>query len=146
MIHTTAYHPQSNGLIERWHRTFKAALKCHKKKNWVEALPLVLLGLRCKILQNENVSIAKMVYGSTIKLPGDLFETHSKIPPTTEWMHNVRNNMNNLQPAVTTHNSNQKEFIHSELNKCSFVRCDAVKKPQQNPYNGPCKDWKVQKR
>lgn len=26
---TTSYHPQSNGMIERWHRMLKAALMCH---------------------------------------------------------------------------------------------------------------------
>ena len=43
---TAAYHPQANGMIERWHRSFKAALMCHSTTPWIELLPTVLLGLR----------------------------------------------------------------------------------------------------
>lgn len=32
---TSPYNPAANGLIERWHRTLKAALKCQKDSNWV---------------------------------------------------------------------------------------------------------------
>jgi transposase InsO family protein len=31
--HTTAYHPQSNGAIECWHRPLKAAIMCHVDRN-----------------------------------------------------------------------------------------------------------------
>lgn len=44
-IKTTADHPQANGLVERFHRTLKAALMC-TKRSWLDELPLVLLGLR----------------------------------------------------------------------------------------------------
>jgi cleavage and polyadenylation specificity factor subunit 1 len=43
---TTAYHPATNGLVERFHRTLKAAIMCHADQNWAQALPLVLLGIR----------------------------------------------------------------------------------------------------
>ena len=44
---TMAYHPQSNGLVERLHRTLKAALKAQlTSPHWVEELPWVMLGLR----------------------------------------------------------------------------------------------------
>jgi cleavage and polyadenylation specificity factor subunit 1 len=42
---TTAHHPAANGLVERFHRTLKAAM-CHTDQQWTEALPLVLLGIR----------------------------------------------------------------------------------------------------
>lgn len=43
---TTAYHPVSNGMIERWHRSLKTAIMCHNTSNWTDVLPTVLLGLR----------------------------------------------------------------------------------------------------
>ncbi|GFR69528.1 transposon Ty3-G Gag-Pol polyprotein [Elysia marginata] len=44
---TSAHHPQSNGLVEQFHRTLKAALKTRLKgPNWADELPWVLLGLR----------------------------------------------------------------------------------------------------
>lgn len=46
---TTAYHPQANGIIERWHRTLKSSLMASGQQNWLETLPLILLGLRSTV-------------------------------------------------------------------------------------------------
>ena len=44
--YTTAYHPAANGTVERFHRQLKSSLKCFANPNlWIDALPLVLLGL-----------------------------------------------------------------------------------------------------
>ena len=44
---TTLFHPQSNRMTERFHRSLKAALRSHEAgSNWFLHLPLVLLGLR----------------------------------------------------------------------------------------------------
>ena len=43
---TTAYHPQANGMVERFHRQLKASLMAVAENgNWMSSLPLVLLGL-----------------------------------------------------------------------------------------------------
>ena len=45
--HTTAYHPQSNGLVERFHRHLKSALRARLTgPSWTQELPWVLLGIR----------------------------------------------------------------------------------------------------
>lgn len=41
------YQPQSNRILERWHRTLKISLKCQQNpRDWHQTLRLVLLGLR----------------------------------------------------------------------------------------------------
>lgn len=45
-IQTTAYSPKSNGMLECWHRTLKAAIMCSQKKQCTRELPIILLGLR----------------------------------------------------------------------------------------------------
>lgn len=37
---TTAYHPEANGMIERFHRQLKTAIKCHETESWAEILPV----------------------------------------------------------------------------------------------------------
>lgn len=44
-LRTTAYHPQVNDIIERHHRSLKAAIRT-RQENWFYALPMVLLGYR----------------------------------------------------------------------------------------------------
>nr|XP_037270308.1 uncharacterized protein YagA-like [Rhipicephalus microplus] len=47
-IRTTAYHPMSNGMVERFHHQLKASLMASQSLiPWMERLPLVLLALRC---------------------------------------------------------------------------------------------------
>ncbi len=44
---TNAYHPQSNGMVESFHRRLKYALRARcAAANWVDHLPWVLMGLR----------------------------------------------------------------------------------------------------
>ena len=57
---TTAYHPQANGLIERFHRNLKASLKARLiGPNWMDELPWVLLGTRTTPKEDLNTSSAE---------------------------------------------------------------------------------------
>ncbi|GFS42529.1 transposon Ty3-I Gag-Pol polyprotein [Nephila pilipes] len=60
--HTTPYHPQGNGKVER--KNLKRAIKAHNIIKWIKSLPTVLLGLRAALRLDTNHTIAQMVYDS----------------------------------------------------------------------------------
>nr|VZH97631.1 unnamed protein product [Spirometra erinaceieuropaei] len=69
-IRTTAYHPSSNGLVERFHRQLKASLRAHDNpSHWSEHLPLVMLGIRTALKPDLECSAAELVYGTTLRIP-----------------------------------------------------------------------------
>jgi hypothetical protein len=72
-IETTAYHPQSNGMVERTHRQLKDALRARLAgPRWPEHLPWVLFGLRAAPKEDSGLSSAELVFGMPLTLPGQL--------------------------------------------------------------------------
>ncbi|GFX06805.1 transposon Tf2-9 polyprotein [Trichonephila clavipes] len=74
-IRCCAYHPKANGLVERLHRHLKSAIKAHENSKWSEIIPIVLLGMRSAVKKDINATCAELVYGTTLRLPSDLFST-----------------------------------------------------------------------
>lgn len=139
-IRTTAYNPQANGMIERTHRVIKAALKCRSSTNWVSELPTVLLGLRAVVKEDLDATVSELVYGETIRLPGEFFEDCSIQKPASEFVRDLRRHFETMRPTNTHHhNKPTTTFLPAHLNKCShaFVRYDAVRASMQKPYDGP---------
>lgn len=142
-IRTTPYHPQSNGLVERWHRTMKTALKARLQttSQWIEELPTILLGLRAAARTDTGVSAAQLTYGRNLRLPGDFF-----IPSTADditdynYVERLRKTIQDLKPVpAKPHSSSRTIFVHPDMKTCEqvFVRVDAVQKPLHPPYDGP---------
>ncbi|XP_026482987.1 uncharacterized protein LOC113391255 [Ctenocephalides felis] len=140
LIQTSAYHPQSNGLIETVHRTLKAAPMCHEDHSWIEALPWVLLGLRSAVKEDLKNSSAELTYGEPLRLPGQFFKDHTGISTTTV-MDKLHKIFRNLKPQPTSSHSPKKSFIHKDLDKSShvFIRQDMIKPTLTQPYEGPYK-------
>ncbi|UYV70202.1 hypothetical protein LAZ67_7002164, partial [Cordylochernes scorpioides] len=137
--HSTAYHPQCNGKIERLHRTIKTAIRAHNNIKWTETLPTVLLGLRAAINKDTNHSLSQMVYGKTIRLPGEFFDDSKHHLHAEEFVQQLQRQMELLKPLNEKHHSKTKVFVHKDLKTCShvFIRTDRVKKPLEPPYEGP---------
>lgn len=138
-IHTTAYHPQANGLVERFHRTLKAALMCKKGNQWSEELPLVLLGLRSAYREDLKCSTADLVYGQPLRLPGEFFDPPASNVDRTDFARSLHQHFSSMRAPETRHHSKPSVFKHSALRDCShvFVRIDSVRRSLQQPYEGP---------
>jgi len=61
---TTAYYSTANG-IKRWHGSLKAAIRYQESRNWLQTLPIVLLGLRTSIRENIKAIATELVCGTT---------------------------------------------------------------------------------
>ncbi|PIK40396.1 pol polyprotein [Apostichopus japonicus] len=140
-VRTTAYHPIANGLVERFHRQLKDALKASDDPTrWSEVLPLSLLSIRTTLKPDIGCTAAEMVFGSTLRLPCDMITTTSDdaLADPAKYVDRIRKHMSNLQPA-TSRPAVRKAQMHPDLNTCThvWVRDDRVKRPLQPPYRGP---------
>ena len=74
-INTTAYHPQTNGLTERFNRTLTDMLakKVDKSgRDWDTHLPFVLFAYRTSVQESTKESPFYLLYGRDPRLPTTL--------------------------------------------------------------------------
>ncbi|CAH8583579.1 unnamed protein product [Schistosoma haematobium] len=74
--HTTAYHPEGNGLVERTNRTIKALLQSFINKSstecWDDVIPQCLLAYRSSVHGSTGFSPATLLFGHELRLPVEL--------------------------------------------------------------------------
>lgn len=138
-LHTTAYHPAANGMVERFHRQLKAAIRCHQNNRWTEVLPTILLGVRSAWKEDLKSTSADLVYGESLRLPGEFLSPSSADCDYAIFVKELRNHFHNIGPTAGSRHGNQRVFMYKDLDKCKFVflRCDAAKAILQAPYNRP---------
>lgn len=141
MHHTTAYHPQSNGLVERFHRQMKAALKARLSgPNWIDELPWVLLGIRTAPKADLHASSAELVYGAPLTVPGDFVSPQSNLSVETEaHLRRLRETVRALAPVPMSRHGTRRTHMPPALkdSKFVFIRRDGYKTPLTPPYEGP---------
>ncbi|KAJ8401807.1 hypothetical protein AAFF_G00377780 [Aldrovandia affinis] len=138
--HTTAFHPQANGLCERFHRSMKAALRASlKDDSWTDRLPWVLLGLRTAPKEDLQSSSAELVFGQALRVPGDFIPE-----PTTPWVVSSQrpallNKANAFKPVPTSQHGLPRAWIPTDLSTAQyvFIRHNAHRSPLKPPYDGP---------
>ena len=149
---TTAYHPQANGVIERFHRTLKNALRCavRASKSWSRSLPWVLLGLRNSPKMETSTSVAEVVFGTPLRVPGICFQVEqAKGSTAAEQLELARKNVADFTPeTLDLRRFRMFPFVAKTLCMAThvFVRDDRLGKSGLAPkYVGPYKvlhkDW-----
>ena len=137
---TTAYHPQSNGMVERLHRRLKESLKARlSAADWHDQLPWVLLGLRTTVKDDLQASPADFVYGAPLALPAGGLPTTDSLPPA-DFLHRLRLQVAARRPVPAAHHAPRIQRAPVDLpvsTRFVFVRRDQVSPPLSPAYDGP---------
>ncbi|XP_076178421.1 uncharacterized protein LOC143152324 [Ptiloglossa arizonensis] len=135
-LHTTAYHPAANGMVERFHRQLKSAIVCHAD-SWASALPVVLLGIRAAWKDDIKATPAEMLYGEPIHLPGELLiERRTANDNEEAYVAKLREHFRGLHPTPVTRHGNKKA-VHLQGPHHNDARVREARRPQRRPATGP---------
>ncbi|GFW41719.1 retrovirus-related Pol polyprotein from transposon 412 [Trichonephila clavipes] len=117
----TGYHPQANGMIEELHRPLKSAIKCHATERWTEVLPIILLGLRASLKEDILCTPAELVFGTTIRLPGEMFDSSKPDDDVVNFVSKLKSHMQSVHPKPPKHHGKRPVFILTGLLEATHV-------------------------
>ena len=147
VLHTAAYHPEANGLVERLHRRLKESLLAlcnHNPHEWFWRLPAALLSIRTTLKPDLGSSPADLVYGEGLAVPGDLHGAFPSDPPELLRQRqaaqaNLRLEISRMQPIPTSAHRRPTIYIPPDLADAThvFVRRGGVQSSFSTPYEGP---------
>ena len=114
----------------------------YQNANWVEILPLILLGLRSAINEDSQVSPAQMAYGTELRLPGAFFattESHAALN-APEFVHQLAAAMRKFG-TQTRHHGETPVYVPGTLKNAEyiFLRVGKQQPVLAQPYQGPYK-------
>ena len=100
-----------------------------------------MLGIRSSLNADHPHSPAEMLYGSCLRLPGKYFLEPSPLPTNNQYLNQLKNFVNNLQPVKSRGMTSRRTYIDKNLEKCFhvFVRQNGDRASIQRPYNRPFK-------
>ena len=138
-LSTTAYHPQTNGMVERFHRTLKTSLAilAADTHQWSRALPFVLLGWRNTPSKTTGTSPANLLFGTHISMPNELVEFANA--PTIPEIDAARNHFLSLDSNPSFSSSHAFEpYVPKTFSGATHVWVRTITDSSLKPrYTGP---------
>lgn len=155
---TTPYHPQSDGMIERFNRTLLSMLVFYvdeNQQNWDSLLPFVMMAYRSSVNATTGFTPHKVLFGREMVLPIDVMlniDVNEKFPSAKGYVERLTESLSTVLEAVKKHQAraseNQKFYFdfkaqHQSYSVGEFVwvrnkaRKKGVSPKLQKRFKGP---------
>lgn len=91
------------------------------------------------IKEDLNCSSPEMLFGMSVRLPGDFFAEDNLPKNPTVFFSKLKCDIHQLKPTPASHHHSGSIFIYTDLLSCShvFLKVDLNKRPLKQPYTGP---------
>ena len=128
---TTPYHPQSDGMVERFNRTLAAMLSAYvstNQKDWDDQLPYVTMAYRSSEHETTGLSPNMLMFGREVSTPLDLmFELPnlSKPIPNNQWVWELRDRIETAHTLVRQYT--QQAMHRQKRNRYSRLSFETYK-------------------
>ena len=100
----------------------KIRIKCHATDRWSDCLPIVLLGMRAAWREDFGATTAEMVYGESLRLPGEFLAPKATGTRTSsQFVKDLKNHFHSLKPVQGTLHGDRKTFVFKDLSTTSHV-------------------------
>lgn len=130
---TTAFHPESNGSLERSHRTMKEYLRCFVNENvnnWVDFIDFGVFTLNTTVNQATNYTPSELLYGFKIVIPNSLMSNPVPLYNYDNYYHELRYKLQRAHQIARENQLKNKEKtkinFDKKLNPISFSAGDKV--------------------
>ena len=151
-LRTTAYHPRTDGMVERSNRTLIDVLSkfAEKVPDWDLRLPLVMFAIRTAKHTTTRFSPFFLTYGKEARIPLDIvFGSPSQPLPQEEWVEARRKELEEVFRLVRQHTDRaqryQKEYydknVKGKLESFKIgenvMLCDPTCRQREGKLNSP---------
>lgn len=133
---TTPYHPQSDGMVEKFNGTLAKMLSAYVNDNqndWDEHLPYVMMAYRCAEHETTGYTPNYLMFGREVSTPVDLmFEMPRSIKntPTHQWAWKMKERIETAHSVVRENTGaamkRQKRYHDRKLSWEKFEKDDDV--------------------
>ena len=138
------YSPQSNGFIERQHKTINQALRAEKTKtNWALRLPMITASINNTSIEGSPYTPSQYALGMCVNLPGLIFLDNDTNEMSFNYHHSETMQFLNIMSSISRKHQRHKE--RNEYYEPSLFNCKKVwvrrtnKKKLSTLYHGPYK-------
>lgn len=119
---TTSYHPQSDGMVERFNQTLErylAKVVENRQRDWDKHIQPFLLSYRSAVHESTTVTPAFANFGRELRLPADLI---TGIPPDaprsiTDYAHDLRSKMNDVYEHIRQSGQHMSERMKTRYDR-----------------------------